>query len=161
VCWVTCGLLHALSLLLVGTLSTMLSLLALQTTNKCFPAFPASSPYVTAVGGTQIVDGVSNNATRCVFCFAPVAPRLRRGFPCGGGSAAVVSRRARHPFCSHWYRWCVVVSTAAPSASRQCSARRAVGRSSRPLAPALRSCPAVASRSTPPVPRTRTRCVAA
>ena len=31
---------------------------------QCIPAFPASSPYVTAVGGTQIENGVSSGAKR-------------------------------------------------------------------------------------------------
>lgn len=39
---------------------------ACETSLKCFPAFPAASPYVTSVGGTQIENGVSNNAKEYV-----------------------------------------------------------------------------------------------
>ncbi len=35
------------------------------TSQKCFPDYPACSPFVTAVGGTQLENGVSNGATRC------------------------------------------------------------------------------------------------
>ena len=71
--------------------------------NEMNPAYPASSPYVTAVGGTIIADGISNKP-KSPLCATVNGSRTH---PCATGGTEVVCNHNIAQLClrSFYRRW--------------------------------------------------------